>query len=79
MSGEQPTVSKDPTARFLAAIDEQLGPLRQAVADLNGLWGKGVGDGRVDPRATRTLKRKVGAIQGQVRGIEKLATGEIDE
>jgi hypothetical protein len=78
VSDQQPTVN-EPTTRFLAAIGEQLGPLREATADLHGLWGKGIGDGRVDPRITRALKRKVGTVQAQIRSIEKLAAGETDE
>ncbi len=69
----------DPTTRFLAAIDEQLRPLRKAVAELHGLWGKGIGYGGVDPRATSVLKRKVGTLQAQIRSLEKLAAGEVDE
>lgn len=78
MNDQQPT-AQEPTARFLAAIDECLQPLRDATAELHGLWGKGIGDGRVDPRVTRALKRKVGVVQAQIRSIEKLAAGEIDE
>jgi hypothetical protein len=69
----------DATASFLEALRRDLPKIRKEVAELDGLWGKAIGHGGIDPRVTSTLKRKLGVVKAGVRDLEKLAAGEVPE
>jgi len=67
------------TADFLRALSRDIGPLRESLTELDGLWGKGIGNADVDREVLATLKRKVGSGRAVLRSLEKLAAGEVPE
>jgi hypothetical protein len=70
--------SKDPTARFLEAIAREAKQLKVAAAELDGLWGKGIRHGGVDRKVLDKLRGRSSGIQTQIKGLERLAKGELE-
>lgn len=70
--------SVDQTAAFLKALDRDLGPVRNAIVELDGLWGKGIGGG-VDKKVLDELRARKSGLKVQLGALERLAAGEVPE
>lgn len=69
----------DPTAQFLEGLQRDLVPLKGAIAELDGLWGKGIGHGEVDRRVLDELRKRKEGLKVQLRGLDRLAAGQVPE
>jgi hypothetical protein len=70
----------DKTPAFLAALDRDLKPLRAAIAQLDALWGMGIGtNGAVDEKVLDELRRRKSGLRIQLGSLERLAAGEVPE
>jgi hypothetical protein len=69
----------EPTAGFLEGLQRELAPLQAAITELDGLWGKGIGHGEVDRRVLDELRKRKEGLKVQLRGLERLAAGEVPE
>jgi hypothetical protein len=70
----------DRTKDFLDALGRDLEPLQRAIAELDGLWGKGIGtNGAVDKRVLDELRGRKSGLRVQLGALERLAAGEVPE
>ncbi|HET7588615.1 MAG TPA: hypothetical protein VFK14_00295 [Solirubrobacterales bacterium] len=72
-------MSDNPTALFLEALERDLKPLAKAIAELDGLWGKGIGNGQVDGKVLDQLRRRSNGLKIQKGALERLAAGEVPQ
>jgi hypothetical protein len=73
-------MSENATAAFRRALERDLKPLQAALAELDGLWGKGIGtNGAVDKRVLDELRRRNSGLKVQLGSLERLADGEVPE
>jgi hypothetical protein len=73
-------MSVEQTKAFLAALERDLKPLRRAITELDGLWGKGIGTkGGVDKKVLDALRGLKSGLDIQAKALERLAAGEVPE
>ncbi len=72
-------MAADETPAFLQALGRDLKPVRNAVRELDGLWGKGIKSRAVDKRALDELRKRSEGLKVQLGALERLANGEVPE